>query len=142
MSCLLTESTTNSKSRENYLRILRGTTQDFVLNEYSRSYLSEQKLAGCHMCKLKFDDKVISQGDEEWRQYLQSLSINSHKAIKLVTEAALLGSAIDHGLSPDLIILSDGAIAICPFSSCFVLGSHGKEPSPSQWSNSTAATRN
>ena len=31
-------SSTKSKSRENYLRILRGPHQDFVLNEYSRSY--------------------------------------------------------------------------------------------------------
>ncbi len=29
--------------------------------------------------------------------------------MKLVTEAALLGSAIEHGLSPEMIILSDGA---------------------------------
>ena len=31
------------------------------------------------------------------------------QGVKLVTEAALLGSAIEHGLSPDLVILSDGA---------------------------------
>ncbi len=35
-------SSTNSKSRENYLRILRGPHEDFVLNEYSRSYLEMQ----------------------------------------------------------------------------------------------------
>ncbi len=115
-------STTNSKSRENYLRILRGTTQDFILNEYSRTYLEEQQLAACHMCKLKFNHKVISEGDQEWSQYLESLSINSHKAIKLVTEAALLGSAIEHGLSPLTIVLSDGAkqFAILVHALCWV----------------------
>ena len=115
-------STTKSKSRENYLRILRGTTQDFVLNEYSRSYLKEQQLAACHMCKLKFDHQVIIEGDQEWSQYLESLTINSHKAIKLVTEAALLGSAIEHGLSPELILLSDGAkqLAILIHALCWV----------------------
>lgn len=61
------------------------------------------------MCKLKFDHTVISEGDQEWSQYLESLSIKSHKAIKLLTEAALLGSAIEHGLSTKLIVLSDGA---------------------------------
>ena len=86
-------SSTKSKSRENYLRILRGSHEDFVLNEYSRTYLEEQQLAACHMCKLKFDHEVISQGDQEWSQYLESLSITSQKAIKLVTEAAVLGSA-------------------------------------------------
>ena len=53
-------SSTNSKSRENYLRILRGTAQDFVLNEYSRSYLEKQQLPVCHLEKLKFDSVVIS----------------------------------------------------------------------------------
>ncbi len=29
-----------SKSRENYLRLLRGPHEDYVLNEYARSYLT------------------------------------------------------------------------------------------------------
>ena len=102
-------SSTNSKSRENYLRILRGTAQDFVLNEYSRSYLEKQQLPVCHLSKLKFDSQVISRCDREWNEYLEALGITSKQAIKLVTEAGLLGSAIEHGLSPDLIVLSDGA---------------------------------
>ncbi len=102
-------SSTNSKSRENYLRILRGTAQDFVLNEYSRSYLEKQQLPVCHLSKLKFDSQVISRCDREWNEYLEALGITSKQAIKLVTEAGLLGSAIEHGLSPELIVLSDGA---------------------------------
>ncbi len=88
-------SSSNSKSRENYLRMLRGTQEDFVLNEYSRSYLEEHQLAASHLAKLKFSSQVISHGDEEWSQYLESLGITSTTAVKLVTEAALLGSAIE-----------------------------------------------
>ena len=115
-------SSTKSKSRSNYLRILRGPHEDFVLNEYARTYLEEQQLAACHMCKLKFDHEVISEGDQKWSQYLESLSITSQKAIKLVTEAALLGSAIEHGLSPFMIVLSDGAkqFAILVHALCWV----------------------
>ena len=102
-------SSTNSKSRENYMRILRGPYEDFVLNEYSRNYLERQKLAGCHLSKLKFSSVVISNSDEEWSKYLEALGITSQQGVKLVTEAALLGSAIEHGLSPETIILSDGA---------------------------------
>ncbi len=42
--------------------------------------------------------------------------------IKLVTEAALLGSAIEHGLSPEMIVLSDGAkqFAILVHALCWV----------------------
>ena len=115
-------SSTKSKSRENYLRILRGAYEDFVLNEYSRSYLSQQKLAACHLSKLKFDSQVMSRDDREWNQYLEALDITSKQAIKLVTEAALLGSAIEHGLSPELIVLSDGAkqFAILVHALCWV----------------------
>ncbi len=93
MTYLLTERTTSSKSRENYLRILRGTHKDFVLNEYSRSYLEQQQLAVCRLSKLKFDGELLCEGDLEWSQYLEALGINSQQGIKLVTEAALLGSA-------------------------------------------------
>ena len=102
-------SSTKSKSRENYLRILRGSHEDFVLNEYSRSYLEKQQLAACHLSKLKFSHEVISKGDQEWSKYLEALGITSQQGVKLLTEAALLGSAIEHGLSPEMIILSDGA---------------------------------
>ena len=97
-------SSTKSKSRENYLRILRGSHEDFVLNEYSRSYLEQQQLAACHLSKLKFSHEVISNGDQEWSQYLEAKGITSQQGMKLVTEAALLGSAIEHGLSPEMII--------------------------------------
>ena len=115
-------SSTNSKSRENYLRILRGTVQDFVLNEYSRNYLEKQQLAVCHLSKLKFSSEVISNSDREWSQYLETLGITSKQAIKLMTEAALLGSAIEHGVSPHLIVLSDGAkqFAILVHALCWV----------------------
>ena len=102
-------SSTNSKSRSNYLRILRGTAQDFLLNEYSRSYLEKQQLPLCHLSKLKFNSQVQARGDQEWNEYLEALGIASKQAIRLVTEAALLGSAIEHGVSPELIVLSDGA---------------------------------
>lgn len=80
-----------------------------MLNEYSRSYLEKQQLPVGHLSKLKFDSQVISRCDREWNEYLEALGITSKQAIKLVTEAGLLGSAIEHGLSPELIVLSDGA---------------------------------
>ena len=86
------------------MRILRGTAQDFLLNEYSRSYLEKQQLPLCHLSKLKFNSQVQARGDVEWNEYLEALGITSKQAIRLVTEAALLGSAIEHGVSPELII--------------------------------------
>lgn len=72
--------------------------------------------------KLQFDNISICQTDEEWQAYLKQLGITSQSGVKLVTEAALLGSAIEHGLSPDMIILSDGAkqFAILVHALCWV----------------------
>ena len=63
----------------------------------------------CHLSQLKFSSEVVSNSDREWNEYLEALGIKSQQGIKLVTEAALFGSAIEHGLSPELIVLSDGA---------------------------------
>jgi hypothetical protein len=69
------------------LRMLRGTQEDFVLNEYSRSYLEEHQLAASHLAKLKFSSQVISHGDEEWSQYLEptfrTLSVTTSQKRKM-----------------------------------------------------------
>lgn len=79
-------SSSQSKSRDNYLRILRAGHQDFVLNEYSRSYLITQQLSLSTMVKLQFDNISICQTDEEWQAYLKQLGITSQSGVKLVTE--------------------------------------------------------
>ena len=113
---------TQSKSRDNYLRLLRGQHPDFVLNEYSRSYLIAQQLPQTHLAKLQFSSASLGQSEAEWQAYLQGLGITSLQGVKLLTEAALLGSAIEHGVSPDLIILSDGAkqFAILVHALCWI----------------------
>ncbi len=123
----------SSKSRENYLRILQGHRVDFVLNQYSRSYLIAQQLPQSHLAKLQFSGASICQSEAGWQAYLQRLGITSLQGIKLVTEAALLGSAIEHGLSPDLIILSDGARQFADKSACSVLDSLFAEHPPLAW---------
>ena len=51
----------------------------------------------------KFTDKAI------WERFLKKQGICSEKDRRIATEAALLGSAIFHGLKPDTIIMSDAA---------------------------------
>ena len=98
-----------SKSRQNYLAILRRPFTDYVLNEYAQAYLVAHRLALCHLEQLSFSEQVICQGESDWGAYLARLNIVTPLAVRLVTEAALLGSVIAHGVSPELIILSDGA---------------------------------
>lgn len=97
------------KSRQNYLALLRHPFEDYVLNDYAQAYLSSHGLASCHLEKLSFSESVICQGESAWAAYLEGLDVVTPLAVRLVTEAALLGSVIAHGVSPELVILSDGA---------------------------------
>jgi hypothetical protein len=99
----------DSKSRQNYLQILRHPYDDYVLNEYSRGYLETHPFAQSELKKLTFSAQVICHGEAAWQAYLEGLNMTAVQAVRLVTEAALIGSVIEHGVSPELIILSDGA---------------------------------
>lgn len=83
-----------ARALENYLRLLRGSSEDYVLNEYARSYLIAQQLTRCHLVKLQFNSASVAQGKAARHAYLHGLDITSHQAVKLLTEAALLGSAM------------------------------------------------
>lgn len=97
------------KSRQNYLKLMRRPFEDYVLNEYAQAYLVSHEVALCHLEKLSFSEQVIGQDESAWAADLKRLNIVTPLAVRLVTEAALLGSVIAHGVSPELIILSDGA---------------------------------
>lgn len=99
----------DSKSRQSYLTLLRHPFEDYVLNDYAQAYLVQHGLAPCHLEKLSFSSQVLCQGESAWQGYLERLDIVTPLAVRLVTEAALLGSVIAHGVSPELIVLSDGA---------------------------------
>jgi hypothetical protein len=47
--------------------------------------------------------------DKEWEEFLMMVGIRSEKEIRVVTEAALMGSILPHGINKDIIILSDDA---------------------------------
>jgi hypothetical protein len=99
---------TNSKSRLNFLDILRRPHTDYVISETAVDYWKEQKLAAALVEKLcqgpcQFADAT------EWHARLQELDITAERPVRIASEGALLGSLIAHGVSTDLGILSDGA---------------------------------
>jgi len=100
---------TDSKSRINFLELLRAGQMDYVINEDALEYMNKQRLAKSilHLleehCKKQFADL------SEWEAHLQELQIINHRHIKIATEGALLGSVLHHGLPKSLVILSDDA---------------------------------
>jgi hypothetical protein len=99
---------TDSKSRLNFLDILRRPHTDYVINETAVAYWKEQKLAEALVEALcdgprQFDDATA------WRDRLQELGITAERQVRIASEGALLGSLIAHGVSSELRIVSDGA---------------------------------
>lgn len=100
---------TFSKSRANFLEILRGRHTDYILSEDALLYAFDQGIRARAQDILddcvdkKFADKAT------WERFLKRKGITSEKDRRIATEAALLGSAIFHGLRPTMGIMSDAA---------------------------------
>jgi Transposase IS66 family len=96
-----------SKSRRNFLEVLQGPSLSYVLNDTARTYLEQQSLADKYWSCLVFSERSMTQ--QEWDEYLLNQGIVSVKAVRSLTEAALLGGLMSQGVSSTLRILSDGA---------------------------------
>ncbi len=99
---------TESKSRLNFLEILRSPHTDYVINPMAVAYWRRQKLPEAMVDRLSqgprhFADRAV------WQARLQQLGITRPRHVRIAHEGALLGSLIAHGVSPGLVILSDGA---------------------------------
>jgi Transposase IS66 family len=99
---------TDSKSRLNFLEILRRPHTDYVINEIAVAYWEEQKLAAAVVEKLCQDPRQFDDA-AQWSARLHELGITAERHVRIASEGALLGSLITHGVSAELGILSDGA---------------------------------
>lgn len=104
--------TTASKSRVNFLSILRAPYCDYVFGEEALLYLEfyglpkklrEQISARVDGHTLYFDDEI------QWKLQLNRWKIVDEDHRRLLTEAALWGSLIEHQLYQDQPMLSDDA---------------------------------
>jgi hypothetical protein len=117
---------TDSKSRLNFLEVLHGSQPVFAIHALTLAYWKEQGLAVALVEKL-------SQGPQEfastsaWQARLLELAITSERHVRMASEGALLGGLIERGVSPELVVLSDGApqFDILAHASCWV---HAERP--------------
>jgi hypothetical protein len=98
-----------SKSRRNFLEVLQGRSPRYILNEDAQQYLATQGLAAKHWARLTFSDQVLATEATAWQAYLSGLGMVSANAVRVITEAALLGGVLAQGIRDNLRILSDGA---------------------------------
>lgn len=102
-------SSTSNKSRINFLKLLRTGHTDYVVNDDAVTYWKSQKLPRSTVDLLLVDQPRVFNDDKQWNEYLEQKGIKEARHIQIATEGALIGSIIKHGISRNLIIVSDDA---------------------------------
>ena len=117
---------TDSKSRLNFLQVLRGRGTGYAVNEVTLAYWERQQLSREVVALLSAGPPQFADA-AAWQARLQELGITAALHVRLATEGALLGQLIEQGVSPDLVILSDGAAQfdLLVHASCWV---HAERP--------------
>ena len=106
--------TTESKSRLNFLDILRQPYEDYVLNGdalfYLEYYGATQKLQRQLAAAVEAAGGcLVVAGPAAWERQLQRWRIDAPEARRLVSEAALFGSLMIHDLYTHQPLISDDA---------------------------------
>jgi len=100
---------TSSKSRINFLQLLRAGYEDYVLDQEAMEYLTSSALPRSLLPYLQPDSSQRFADKEAWEAHLDSLGITTPRHRQLATEGALLGSVLFHGVPKNLVIVSDDA---------------------------------
>lgn len=101
-------SSTDSKSRINFLEQLHAGAITTEVNESALDYMQAQGLSAAIREQLA-QTPGICRSLQSWQQHLASLEIADARHVRIATEGALLGSLLDKGFNPELAIISDGA---------------------------------
>jgi hypothetical protein len=118
--------TTGSKSRLNFLELLRAGYGDYVINTEALAYMRQRGLAGPVITRLAENPARGFPDDVAWLRHLERLRISeltvTPDPVRIATEGAVWGSIKAHGLLPDTVILSDdaGQFAVDRHALCWV----------------------
>jgi hypothetical protein len=114
--------TTASKSRLNFLHLLRAGHSDYVINTEALDYMRERALSSPVIARLAEHPQRFFTSQLAWTAHLERLGISALEVnpdpVMVATEGALWGSVKAHGFLPDTVIVSDDA-------GQFNLGQHG-----------------
>ena len=109
---------TDSKSRINFLGLLRAGHDAYTVNDAALAYMAKQSLPKALLASLRQLQQPAPVGGaaphrvagiDAWQAQLEQLGIRDARHVRIVTEGALLGTVIEQGVAPDLAILSDDA---------------------------------
>ncbi|TWB12171.1 transposase IS66 family protein [Rhizobium sp. ERR 1071] len=103
--------TTKSKSRLNFLSLLRGNYRDYVLSDAAFDYLEGRRADPDLAARLHSFEPQRFCNEVPFLEHLASkgVEIFDRQGIGLLTEAGLWGCIRYHGLVGDMVIISDDA---------------------------------
>ena len=105
--------TTGSKSRLNFLELLRAGHGDYVVNAEALDYMRARALAGPLIARLAEHADRAFADRAAWNAHLDRLGISALSVtpdpVLIATEGALWGSIKAHGLLANTVIVSDDA---------------------------------
>jgi Transposase IS66 family len=117
---------TGCKSRLNFLQVLQGSQRDYAINDIALAYWQRQELAETLIERLTQGAPHFA-GEQAWQTRLAELAITNERHVRIATEGALLGGLIARGVSPNLVVLSDGApqFVVLVHAACWI---HAERP--------------
>lgn len=100
---------TDSKSRINFLELLRAGRGNYVLNDDALAYMLAQKLPTAPRALLAGHAQMTLNSKQQWLSTLSGLGITAPRHVRIATEGALLGCVLEHATTRNLVIISDDA---------------------------------
>jgi Transposase IS66 family len=105
--------TTGSKSRLNFLRLLRAGYTDYVVNQAALDYMRDHSLAGPSIGKLAAHAQRQFADEQAWIDHLNALGLIGLEVtpdpVRVATEGALWGAVSAHGFLCEAVVVSDDA---------------------------------
>src|ERR671910_455269 len=116
--------TSRSKSRLNFLSLLRAGCEEYVVNEAALDYLRRQPVEAAVIARLTKLQGQVFGSQMEWLEHLARCSINifDRPLLQLLNEAATWGALRHHGLMETTVVVSDdaGQFRVAKHALCWV----------------------
>jgi len=100
---------TESKSRINFLKLIRAGHSDCLINADAIAYMGANKLPQYVLKPIIANLETVFANDSQWNDFLADNGIVKDRHMQIATEGVLIGSIIEHGISKELAIISDDA---------------------------------
>jgi hypothetical protein len=124
--CFTWFGTRSSKSRLNFLDLLRAGHTDYVLNDAAFGYMRDHALPAMLIVRLAEQPQTSFADQPAWNAHLDRLGFTglttTPNPVQIATEGALWGSILAHDLLRETVVLSDdaGQFAVGRHALCWV----------------------